>query len=597
MASLRQDNRGNYVSRKKLPMDVRDEYGRLFGQRHEAKFFQPASTERREAQRQFSEWSAEVDGNIIAIRAARDGTGLSLTPVQARRLAGEWYTWWTARHTTADKSQIEHWRNAIVEAVEDVLTIDALREAQKARTPEECKAILSAALAEADGFTREELGEQREDVREAVRPVLADIGETAQFLAAKGIALTNAARNLFLDWLWHDLGAALQWLERRAQGDYSPDKYAERFPKEAQGPDSGITPWQLFELWVKERKPAAGTVENWRYMFRALNDDFEGRSAGSIQPEEAEAWLLKRVTANTPADTRARKRTRTAETVKNTTAKAVNTVFRWGVKKKHLARNPFEHAADALTVSKRPKLRDTQAFTPEERSKILSAALAVKAFRKQDDAARRWVPWLCAYTGARAGEITQLRKADVIDRGGIHALKITPEAGTVKNAHARVVPLHEHLIAQGFLRFVREHRDGPLFYRPRPTTSAQDDPLKRKKTPAAQVRQRLAAWVRRELGVTDEELSPIHGWRHTFKAVGRSVGISDKVLDDICGHAPASEGQGYGRASLEDMAAAIRKLPRYGLRTPRLQGSRRAQGRRKPRSTHSGAHCPSRNPS
>jgi hypothetical protein len=46
------------------------------------------------------------------------------------------------------------------------------------------------------------------------------------------------------------------------------------------GPDTGITSWQLFEMWVKERKPAAGTVENWRYMLRALNDDFEGRSAG-----------------------------------------------------------------------------------------------------------------------------------------------------------------------------------------------------------------------------------------------------------------------------------------------------------------------------
>jgi hypothetical protein len=86
MASFRQDSRGNYVSRKKLPVDVRDDYGRLFGQRHEAKFFRHASTDRREAQRQFSEWSAEVDGNIIAIRARRDGTGLSLTPANRESL-------------------------------------------------------------------------------------------------------------------------------------------------------------------------------------------------------------------------------------------------------------------------------------------------------------------------------------------------------------------------------------------------------------------------------------------------------------------------------------------------------------------------------
>jgi integrase len=28
-------------------------------------------------------------------------------------------------------------------------------------------------------------------------------------------------------------------------------------------------------------------------------------------------------------------------------------------------------------------------------------------------AARRWVPWLMAYSGARCGEITQLRKEDI----------------------------------------------------------------------------------------------------------------------------------------------------------------------------------------
>jgi integrase len=555
MASLRQDSRGNYISRKKLPKDVREEYGKLFGQRHEAKFFRPASMDRREAQRQFSEWCAEVDGNIIAIRAAREGTGLTLTPAQARKLAGEWYDWFTAKHAHISVEEIDRRRDEIVDAFTDA-------DAGPVVTQEEY-----------DRFSLDELWHNFPEVREEIRPVLADIGETAQFLAAKQIALTNAARNLFLDWLWDDLFAALHRLKRRKQGDYGPDKYTERFPKDTPEPDTGITPWQLFELWVKERKPAAGTVENWRYMFRALNDDFEGRSAGSIQSEEAEAWLLKRVTA-----------TRAAETVKNTIAKAVNTVFRWGVSKKHLARNSFERAADALTVSKRPKLRDTPAFTPEERRTILSAASRIKTFRNRDDAACRWVPWLCAYTGARPGEITQLRKEDVIERGGIHALKITPEAGTVKNARARVVPLHEHLIAQGFLRFVEQHRDGPLFYRPRPTTTAAEvDPLKLKKAPGAQARQRLAAWVR-ELGVKDTELSPIHAWRHTFKAVGRRAGISDPVLDDICGHAPASVGSAYGRASLEDMAAALRTFPRYSAGPPqRPQGSQRTQRRRKRR--------------
>jgi len=53
MASLAQDSKGNYRARKRLPDDVRDDYGRLYGPRFEAKFFAPASTKRLEAERLF----------------------------------------------------------------------------------------------------------------------------------------------------------------------------------------------------------------------------------------------------------------------------------------------------------------------------------------------------------------------------------------------------------------------------------------------------------------------------------------------------------------------------------------------------------------
>jgi integrase len=72
--------------------------------------------------------------------------------------------------------------------------------------------------------------------------------------------------------------------------------------------------------------------------------------------------------------------------------------------------------------------------------------------------------WLCAYSGARSGEITQLRGVDVTKRGAFHVMKPTPEAGTIKTSEARVVPIHEHLVAQGFIEFVREIGKGPLFY-------------------------------------------------------------------------------------------------------------------------------------
>jgi integrase len=62
-------------------------------------------------------------------------------------------------------------------------------------------------------------------------------------------------------------------------------------------------------------------------------------------------------------------------------------------------------------------LRETQAFLPDEWRTIFRASLAISSLDTPDNAARRWVPWLCAYTGARPGEMTQLRGRDVIETG------------------------------------------------------------------------------------------------------------------------------------------------------------------------------------
>ena len=216
-----------------------------------------------------------------------------------------------------------------------------------------------------------------------------------------------------------------------------------------------------------------------------------------------------------------------------------------------------------MKVPKKIKTRETKAFTNDEINTILSAALAVQP-RSKGDAAKRWCPWLAAYSGARMGELTQLRGVDVVERDGIHAMKISPEAGTTKSGKARMVPLHEHLIEQGFLAFVKANGNGPLFYNEPKQLAASDDPTNPRKPRYVKAREHVAAWVRR-LGVNDPELSPNHAWRHTFKAVGFRCGIPEKVLDAIVGHAPASVGRGYGEPTLADKAQALRQFPRYKL--------------------------------
>ena len=121
-----------------------------------------------------------------------------LTPRQARALAGEWYDWFLARHPISDLQKWENLRDHVNEA---------LREAV------------------GDGHWEQnnpdDLWREDEELRTAVRPVLADLGETSQFLGMKRMALNNGARDRFLDDLYDDLAAAFHRLIGISQGDYS----------------------------------------------------------------------------------------------------------------------------------------------------------------------------------------------------------------------------------------------------------------------------------------------------------------------------------------------------------------------------------------
>jgi integrase len=243
--------------------------------------------------------------------------------------------------------------------------------------------------------------------------------------------------------------------------------------------------------------------------------------------------------------------------VKKTYLNACKTVFGWALEHKLVSRNPFVDVK--VTIAKRKWLRETQASRPAEWRAVLAASLKVTDANSPDEAAQRWIPWLCAYTGARVGEIAQLRKGDVAKREGIPSILITPDAGAVKGGRARVVPLHEHLVAQGFLKFVADHADGPLFYSMSQRRKGNGE---RKKPPYAQVRQRLADWVR-SVGLDDEHVQPNHAWRHTFKQIADRAGISERMSDYITGHAHKSVGAAYGAPTLGDMAEALKKFPRY----------------------------------
>jgi len=132
----------------------------------------------------------------------------------------------------------------------------------------------------------------------------------------------------------------------------------------------------------------------------------------------------------------------------------------------------------------------------------------------------------------------------------------------VKGNAAREVPLHEHLVAQGFIGFAKGLRAGPLFYDPDARRKADDDPTNPTRQPWAKARDKISEWVR-SLGVDDPGISPNHAWRHTFKRRAARAGIERRIRSAMCGHVSKDEGDQYETPTLEDLAAEIVRLPRY----------------------------------
>lgn len=312
----------------------------------------------------------------------------------------------------------------------------------------------------------------------------------------------------------------------------------------------------LFEGYAAERKPKPATVKAWKRFIAELVTHLGHDDARAVKPDDIVAWKNKLLAGTTRSGA-----ARSARTVRETYLASARAVFRWAVENRKLDRDP----TDGIKVrgAEKARLRTEKGLTDAEAKTILRASLQTASSRLAPEhaLARRWVPWLCAYTGARVNEITQLRAEDVAEIDGVWTIRITPEAGAVKNNKARIVPLHDHLIEQGFVEVAKKSK-GPLFYDPVRHRGGSDGNPQFKK-----VGERLAAWVR-ELGITDKEVAPNHGWRHRFKTVARRAKIDPETRDAIQGHKPRTEGEEYGDTPVSVLADAIKLIPRIELSAP-----------------------------
>lgn len=250
-----------------------------------------------------------------------------------------------------------------------------------------------------------------------------------------------------------------------------------------------------------------------------------------------------------------------AKTVKMSNLSALNALFTWGVDNHRIAVHP---GTVGLTVPRRTKTRP-QGFTDDEATVLLTAASAYQPAGKEPDQitkAKRWLPWLQAYTGTRVGEVAQLRKEDVWYEDGRWIMRFTPEAGTIKTGQYRDVVMHPHLVDMGFPEFVKKAEPGHLFLKV--TREGPEGVMGALGNTKNKVREFIRTIV------TDSRVQPTHAWRHRFETTSRKLQKRMDTTNAITGHSEANVPANYGDNGPDVQEAFFSDWPRFKIDGPPL---------------------------
>lgn len=398
---------------------------------------------------------------------------------------------------------------------------------------------IMAILAEANIVAGEVGAVTYEDACEKIVGDYAD-----QLLGRLGINLDETARKRLLKEIGRAFTLTANRLHQFGRGDYSPDPHLTRFP----GPEviQAIPFSELQTRWTAHAKTRRepSTVRRYAPSLNSFASFIKTKDIRLITDDDVFAWAEHRRDGD-GID---------AHTVNGNDLVAVASVFTYAMSregKRLIKENPAKGVK--LDAPKKRKLREPT-FKIAEAQSILRLARSVKPRAKypRASASRRWAPFICAYSGARIQEVCWLEKHEIWNEGGIWVMSFRQ----TKTHDARTIPLHDALIAEGFLDFVDAAPPGPLFYGDKPTKKDAAHPS------AGQRASEVAAWIRAHINL-EEGVDPNHAWRHSF--ITRATGKFDKRIQNaICGHNKNKDASdGYYTATIEEMSAALKKFPVY----------------------------------
>ncbi|MHC2255936.1 hypothetical protein ACVILK_005628 [Bradyrhizobium embrapense] len=237
-----------------------------------------------------------------------------------------------------------------------------------------------------------------------------------RLLLSEGIRRVDiSSRGLLLRAFWLALRDALQARLRNAQGDYTLDTKSERFPAwvapgavvTKQHVVAGGSLTSLVEGWwteAKARNLKPSTHESYSNTMAGFVAYLGHDDCSRVTKSDVIGFKDHRLSTTNPRT----KRPISAKTVKDNDLAGLKAVFGWAVSNGKMHGNPAENVT--LKAAKPRKLR-SKAFTDDEAATIVRASLNLTrgGERPETFAAKRWVPWLMAYSGARAGAVAQGR--------------------------------------------------------------------------------------------------------------------------------------------------------------------------------------------
>lgn len=218
----------------------------------------------------------------------------------------------------------------------------------------------------------------------------------------------------------------------------------------------------------------------------------------------------------------------------------------------HIQHTPSSEARPQFKSGK--KARDGRRRWQTEEFAIL---LSHHAFIEAEECLR-WASYLMIYHALRPSEACQLRITDICEQEGIPYIQITDEGDgqRVKNLHAtRPVPIHEKVIALGFLEYVAQRRQSKqiqLF---------DYSPQGMNRDWSRRYRSQLGR-VLSQAGFLAGDRPTAYGFRHSFIDTLKQQGFEESLVAEIVGHThPTMTFGRYGkRSGLNTLKNAVNRF-------------------------------------